>query len=70
MIKEARNNFGGKFYTENYARIQCSACGKDLIALQPGKGYADIPACDCTKPLPKKKPAAPKKKPAPIETGE
>lgn len=62
-------NFGGKFYTENYARIQCSACGNNLAILQPGQGYESIPVCECSKPLPKKSPA-PKKKPAPLETGE
>jgi hypothetical protein len=56
----------GKFYTENYSRIQCSKCQKNLAILIPGKAFDGIPECECSKvTLPPKKPA--RKKPAPIE---
>lgn len=54
----------GKFYTENYSRIQCSKCQKNLAILSPGIAFDQIPECECSKKsiLPKRKVAA--KKPA------
>jgi hypothetical protein len=53
----------GKFYTENYSRVQCAKCQKNLIILIPGQAFDGVPECECSKvTLPPKRRAV--KKPA------
>jgi len=35
--------------TNNYARITCEKCGKELQILLPGKPFKEVKKCNCSK---------------------